>query len=127
MWNFYELHACPLLSPSIFPTIIFPCIFSPGISLSGFSPLCLPPAVSTLGLSPLGLLPPNLYAPGVICIKLIPSSLGSQSLKQAAFEDVYLSPEVSEASGGRILNAHRIVNNKQVLKSKKKLSQGRGS
>ena len=44
-----------------------------------------------------------------------PPRLGSLTLKPAAFEDVYLHPVASKASGGRILNTNQLHNIEQLL------------
>ena len=41
--------------------------------------------------------------------------LGSQTIKPPAFEDVYLHPVASKASGGRILNNNQLHNIEQLL------------
>ena len=41
--------------------------------------------------------------------------LGSSNLNTAAFEDVYISPVSSEASGGCILNANQLHNIEQLM------------
>ena len=44
-----------------------------------------------------------------------PSRLGSLTLKQVCFEDVYLPPVASEASGGCILNTKQLHYLEQLL------------
>ena len=50
-----------------------------------------------------------------------PPSLGSPTLKPAAFEDVYLHPVASKASGGRILNTNHLHNIEQLLNANQQI------
>ena len=50
-----------------------------------------------------------------------PPRLGSPTLKPAAFEDVYLHPVASKASGGRILNTNQLHNIEQLLNANKQI------
>ena len=46
---------------------------------------------------------------------LFPTKARFPTLKPAAFEDVYLHPVASKASGGRILNTNQLHNKEQVV------------
>ena len=119
-------------------TAVFPTVFSTQLSSPGILPPIFSPGLSShrsslsglymLGLSPIVLRWHGLYPPGLYYPKLFPSSLGSQSLKQAAFVTIYFPLEASETFRACTLNHSMLTGFSTLIKSLtiKKLSHGHG-